>query len=611
MSEYNICLDEMDPILNADYIIKNKRKIKKQLIAERQSIQNDLEIRIAVLGGSTTRTIVEMLDLFLLSAGIKPAFWESEYNRYYEDAVFTNEDLEEFNPELIYICTSVRNIMNWPCVSDTYEDVNIKIRREVNRYKDIWESLYAKYNCIIIQNNFDLPQYRLFGNMDAYDYRGRINYVSNLNAAFNEYAATHNYLRLCDINYISATIGLETWIDSSAWYMYKYACGIKSIPYLSYNVANIIKSIYGKSKKVLVCDLDNTLWGGIIGEDGVDNIDIGQENSTAELFAEVQQYLKDKRSRGIVLAVASKNDDCVAREGFERPDSVLSTDDFAVFCANWDNKDVSIRNIAKELNLGLDSMVFIDDNPAERQLVRQSLKGLVAVPEMDNPVQYINILEKKGYFESISISEEDISRNKMYKENVNRKSLELKSTSYKDYLNSLEMIAEIADFKSIYLARITQLINKSNQFNLTTKRYSQAEIEQIYENKSDYVTLYGRLQDRFGDNGVVSVVIGQIDGEILHIKLWLMSCRVLKRHMEYAMMDRLEEICIERGIKTIIGYYYPTKKNGMVSDFYRIQGFELDSTDSDGNTQWHLNLTGSNRTKRQDVIEVVREIKEI
>ncbi|MDE5931501.1 MAG: HAD-IIIC family phosphatase, partial [Lachnospiraceae bacterium] len=326
-----------------------------------------------------------------------------------------------------------------------------------------------------------------------------------------------------------------------------------------------------------------------------------------QLYSEFQEYLKAYKELGILLTINSKNDEENALAGLNRPDSVLKPEDFLVIKANWENKDRNITAIAQELNIGTDSLVFVDDNPAERHIVEAQLPD-VKVPEIDDAAKFITTLDRAGYFEVTSLSDDDLKRNEMYKANVERRKQEAGYTDYTDYLLSLDMKAQIKSFEPVYMARISQLTNKSNQFNLTTKRCSQAEIEGFAQNPS-YITLYGKLEDKFGDNGVVSVVFGhrdEEDGALFHIDLWLMSCRVLKRDMESAMMDELVLKCREAGICRIKGYYYPTAKNGMVKEFYSVQGFQKTGGDARGNTEWEF-VIPEQYEKRNRVIRVNEE----
>lgn len=578
-------MKELEYPFDANYILSKKRKIKKQLLVAKTDF---LEKNIAILGGSTTNDIKLVLEIFLLNYGIRPHFYESEYNQYYQDAVFSNPELEEFHPDMIYVHTTNRNVTKYPLISDTEEDIEELLNLEMEKFESIWGNLKRKYGCPIIQNNFEMPFYRLMGNKEASDVHGRINYLTRLNMKFYQYAQKHDNFYICDINYISADFGLREWADPFYYYMYKYALNVNAIPYLSFNVANIIKSVLGKNKKGFVLDMDNTLWGGVIGDDGVDNIVLGQEDAVGQAYSEFQKYIKEHRQLGIILNIDSKNDYENAVSGLKHPDSEFLTEDFISFKANWESKDKNFTDIANELNLLPESLVFIDDNPAERYIVTEQLPG-VSAPEIGAVQSYIQNIDRNGFFEVTNLSADDLKRNEMYQENAKRAQLQATFTDYKEYLLSLEMKAVVKSFESVYMARIAQLTNKSNQFNLTTRRYTQAEIEDISSNR-EYITLYGKLSDKFGDNGVVSVVIGHKEGQECHIDLWIMSCRVLKRDMEYAMMDMLVKRCKEEGISQIFGYYYPTAKNGMVCAFYKSQGFQKISEDSQGNTEWIFDI---------------------
>jgi FkbH-like protein len=426
-----------------------------------------------------------------------------------------------------------------------------------------------------------------------------------LNRCFSDQARQRQNLYLNDINYLSAWFGLERWYDKLFWYSYKYAMSYEAIPFLADSVASIIKAIFGKTRKCLVLDLDNTLWGGVIGDDGLNGIQIGKETPVAEAFTEFQQYVRDLKDRGVILAVCSKNDDINAREGFTHPDSILKFEDFSAFQANWDPKHENIRTISVALNIGIDSLVFADDNPVEREIVRSQMPE-VAVPELGNSVaKYINALDKTGYFETVSLSSDDLKRSSFYADNNVRQKLQSTFANYDDFLGSLEMKAEINAFSPLYLDRITQLINKTNQFNVTTRRYTQSEIENILDNKN-YITLYGRLLDKFGDNGLISIIIGEIRASEIHLDLWLMSCRVLKRGMEEAMFDQLVAIAKSLNITNIHGYFYPTAKNAMVSGLFEQMGFINIGESDSGDTTWRFDMH-ENYNKKNSLIEVTND----
>ncbi len=577
---------------DSDYILRKKKAIRRELLA-REGITY-IDKRIAILGGSTTSDIKLILELFLLNYGIRPEFYESEYNQYYEDAVFGNPELEEFKPDLVFVHTTTRNIASYPAVTDTPEQIDALLDETMARFEQIWKSLAEKYKCTVIQNNFEQPFFRLLGNSDFTNIHGRLNFINRLNDRFCQYAQTHQNFFINDINYVSAVYGIKKWADPGDWYRYKYALSVSAIPDLAFNLARIIKAVYGRNKKAFALDMDNTLWGGIVGDDGPENIRIGHEDAESELYTEFQQYIKAHKDLGILLTVASKNDEENALAGLARPDSTLKQDDFLIIKANWDNKDINIANTAREINIGADSFVFVDDNPVERSLVGQQIPG-ISVPEVGAPETYIDVIDSNGYFEVTGISEEDIKRGGMYKANMERAKASASFDNYDEYLKSLEMKAEIKPFAPVYMARIAELTNKSNQFNLTTKRCSQAEIENFASDPS-YITLYGRLEDKFGDNGVVAVTFGHAEGDTFHIDLWLMSCRVLKRGMEFAMMDELIAEAKSRNITKIKGYYYPTAKNKMVKDFYELQGFTKINETEEGASTWELDLSKSHKS---------------
>lgn len=588
---------ELQYPFDSEFILKKSKSLKRRLLEENTA---RIKKKIAVLGGSTTHDVVRILELFLLNQGIEPEFYESEYGMYWEDAMFGNEELNAFAPDMIYIHTSLRNLRSFPEPSDSREAVEEKLAAEYGRFETMWEKLAQERQCPVIQNNFEYPYFRLMGNQDGADIHGRTYYVNEMNRRFAAYAQEHQNFFINDINYQSAVYGLDEWSAPEYWHMYKYSLCLKAIPWLAHNVANIVKSVFGKNKKSLVLDLDNTLWGGIVGDDGPENLEIGQETNMGQVFAEFQSYVKLLKDYGVMLNVASKNEEENALAGLNHPAGVLRPDDFLLIKANWEPKSLNIEQIAHQLNILPDSLVFADDNPAEREIVRQQTAGVTA-PEIGRPEDYIRVLDRGGYFEVTSLSDDDRKRNEMYQANLKREQQQASFADYADYLRSLEMTGVVRPFEPVYMGRIAQLTNKSNQFNLTTQRFTQAQIEQMAADEK-YITLYGKLADKFGDNGVVSVVIAEKNGNCAHIRLWLMSCRVLKRDMELAMLDGLAERCLAEGISTLYGYYYPTAKNNMVREFYGQLGFERISEDEAGNTGWKFSLTGYEN--KNHVIEV-------
>jgi FkbH-like protein len=564
------------PSAPADILLK-RQALKKELYKQ----PNLDSTRIAILGGSTTIEVMSMLELFLLSGGIRPTFYESGYNRYSEDVLFESPDLWDFRPDIVFIHTTWHNVLHFPELLESEVEVEKRLNREMARFESLWEKIHKELSALIIQNNFDLPQLRPLGNLEASEPYCRINFLHRLNTAFSAYARNHSRFVINDIHYLCAQVGLAAWHDRNYWYSFQMAVSPSATVVLAQNVAAIVKSVYGKTKKCLILDLDDTLWGGVIGNDGVENLILGRDHPVGEAFVDFQRYVKNLKRRGVILAVCSKNDAEIAKQGFSHPDSVLEIGDFSVFKANWNPKPDNIRAAALELNIGLDSIVFVDDNPAERAFVAGQLPE-VAVPDVGSDVsRFAEVLEHEHYFDVVNVGQDDLSRSAYYSSNVGRSAYQAEFRDYGEFLDSLEMTAEIGPFLPVYLERITQLINKTNQFNLTTRRYTSAEVETISQDPA-FVTLYGRLADKFGDNGLVSVLIGHVTHETVELDVWLMSCRVLKREMELAMFDALVEECQVRDIRKIVGVYIPSKKNGMVAGHYASLGFSrLDGASRD------------------------------
>jgi FkbH-like protein len=587
----------------ADVSVKLFLHNQKAWRREFRSRDDLIDVRVAVLAGSTANEVMDFIELLLLDQGIRPVFYLSDYDKYFEEAVLDPAKLIAFRPNIVYIHTSSHNIQGTLPLEGSDADLNAHIAAESGRFASIWSSLDEKMESMIIQNNFELPPFRLLGNFDAVSPAGRVRFINSLNDRFAHEASTRRKLFLNDLHAIAARIGCKQFHDARRWFSYKIFTTPEASLAIAKSVAAIISGIYGRSRKCLVLDLDNTLWGGIIGDDGPDKIKIGRDTALGEAYSAFQEYCLQLRNRGVLLAACSKNSEQVARQGFEHPDSILQFHHFSSFKANWEPKHENIKKIADELNIGLDSLVFVDDNPAERELVSAQLP-MVAVPDVGSEVtDFISALEEGHYFEPIGLSKEDLSRASQYESNAQRAILQSKFESYDAYLESLAMTGEIAPFKQIYLERITQLVNKTNQFNLTARRYTIAEIERIASDPA-YITLYGRLADKFGDNGLVSVIIALKNRHQLHIDLWLMSCRVLKRGMELAMLDSLVAECRQHGITEIYGYYMATGKNMLVAEHYACLGFEH-AGESDRGSLWKLRLPEKYVTRNKHIKELV------
>jgi FkbH-like protein len=562
------------------------------ILTKHAVLKNELENsgciskRIAILGESTTAQLRNNLELFLLNRGIKPTFYESDFAQGRQDVLALKQELLDFNPELIFIHSNYFNIKKWPKVADSKETVDQLANEEYQSFRIIWERIIDSIKCPIIQNNFEPPPFRTLGNLDVVHHSGRVHYIQSLNSQFAKFAQEVPNFYINDIGYQSSLLGLDKWYDFNLWYRSKYAMSFHAIATISHNVANIASSIWGTAKRCLVLDLDNTLWGGVIGEDGLAGIGLGPDTIKGEVFQDFQAYVKTLHDRGVQLAIASKNNESTAKTGFEHPHSVLKWEDFASIKANWNPKVDSIREISNEMNLRLESLVFMDDNPAEREIVLKFLPNVVTPALEKSATKYFMNIDRQGFFEATSLISEDLSRGDYYKQNLMRSNYQLNFASYLEYLLSLEMKASIEPFKTDNLTRINQLIHKTNQFNLTTLRYSSSDSETML-GADKFITASGRLIDRFGDNGIVALIVGQITGDLCEVTLNLMSCRVLNRNLEFAMLDYFFKQCKAKGIVMVRASYIESGQNQIAENLYKNAGFsEVEKVEK--TTYWEL-----------------------
>jgi len=584
--------------LDSSDILRRRRALKRELLSKGGFVSK----RIALLSGSTIGEIKNILELFLLDNGIEPAFFEGEFNRYSEELLFDNPKLRRFNPDVIYIHTGVRNIENMPSAGESEEAAGALMLAEWERIESTL--LRAKeYGCPVIANNFEYPSVRVLGNREAYDPSGKIRFVSDLNMKLADFARDNDFLFLNDINFLSGWFGLEKWADPGYYNSYKYALSPDAIPLLCLSISSIIKSIFGKNKKALMLDLDDTLWGGTIGDDGVDGIRLGAESPEGMAFLDLQHYARELRGIGVLLGVFSKNEKEAAQSGFSHPSSALTRDDFSSFFADWNHKPDNIVAAAAQLNIGSDFFVFIDDSRLERELMEQSGLG-VEVVSFDTPERLPEVLSMSGYFETSSISEDDLNRAVMYRDDAGRKAEQTHFSDYDEYLKSLEMTAFLSEFTPQRQQRITQLINKTNQFNLTTRRYTSEEISAI-QNDPGYIKVAARLKDRFGDNGIVSALIAKLNGDRAVIELFVMSCRVFMRDLELAMFDELLNRAKALGVSEIEGVFIESKKNVFVRELYLSLGFD-EICKNEGEVRFLRNIVDCNENLNFK-IEVIHE----
>jgi FkbH-like protein len=547
-----------------------KRAAQRGLTSQQQSL------RIAIVGGYTLYPLNELLDHFL-SAGGGPISYQAEllvgdYDNYTSEIVDQSSHLYDFNPEVIVFLPSHQRCQYSGRLLDAREKQEDEGKNIASQVLELCRLANSRTGAEVILANFPLP-----GRSDPGPYRARtlgsdwsFRKLVNLELGLN----APSFVHICDAEFLSARRGtLECW-DARGWFESKQPYAPDMLVDVARECAHLISSLRGGTKKVAVLDLDNTLWGGVIGDDGLNGIEIGDTSPRGEAFKAFQQYLLSLTHRGILLAVCSKNDYDKAVEPFEKhPEMVLRMKDIVAFKANWQPKSENIRQIAAELNLGLDSLVFIDDNPAEIEIVRQFVPEVETVLLSQDPSEYVGALQDARYFEPKSVTAEDLGRVDQYRQEARRQELLTAVTDMDAYLESLGMEAVIREFRTVDVPRISQLINKSNQFNLTTRRRTEAQVQAVMADPG-FFGFTVRLADRFGDHGLISVVIGRVNGDEAKVDTWLMSCRVLKRQVEELVLNELVRLARLRNCSRIRGVYLPTAKNGMVRNHYEGLGFK-------------------------------------
>jgi FkbH-like protein len=551
-------------------------------------------IRLAVLGSSTVSHLLPAIRVAALRRGIWLQTYETGYGQYLQELADAASKLHAFRPNTVLFALDTAHVMSGLSPAADAVEADAFLSGSVMRISEAWRIAREAFRCPIIQQAL-LPvlppllgsnEHRLPGSGQAMALR--------LNAELRRITLEGN-ADLLPIDSRVAVDGLHRWYDPMLWYHAKQEISPAAGPLYGDLLGRILAAQQGLSKKCLILDLDNTLWGGVIGDDGLEGIVLGNGSARGEAFAAFQRYVVDMAKRGIILAVCSKNDEEKALTPFtEHPEMILKREDIACFVANWTDKAANIRRIAQQLAIGLDSLVFVDDNPFERNLVRQELP-MVAVPELPaSPALFARCLADAGYFESLAVTVEDRQRARQYQANAAREALVASATDIPAYLRSLDMKLQWRRFDVIGLQRCVQLINKTNQFNLTTRRYSEDDIRAVMADKRA-LGLQFRLVDRFGDNGIIAIVIGRLDaGGDLLLDTWLMSCRVLGRQVEEAVLSVIVGQARRLGASQIYGEYRPTAKNTMVKDHYQRLGFTVLREGKDGASTSRLNLSSYN-----------------
>ena len=540
-------------------------------------------LRLAIVGGCSLFPLHDLLEHFMTathSGAFQAKLFLGDYDNYTPEVLEEDSPLYAFAPEVVLLIPSFQRCRYQGRLSDPVDAQREQTNQHAAQLLDLCRVLHERSRAEVLLVNYPLPAYfdpgphrgRTLGS--DWTFRKQVNLELGLRAP--------SYVHICDLEFLSARRGTLASTDERGWFESKQPCSPDLLMDLAREAAHVIAGLRQGPKKVAVLDLDNTLWGGVIGDDGLEGIVIGDTSPRAEAFKAFQQYLKTLPERGVLLAVCSKNDEDKALEPFEKhPEMVLRRSDFVSFKANWRPKSDNIREMARELNLGLDSFVFIDDNPAEIEIVRQFAPEVTGILLGSDPSLYAREVADARLFEPRAITAEDAERASLYQQEVQRQALESNFTDMDSYLESLGMKCSIAEFRPVDVPRIAQLVGRSNQFNLTTRRRTEAEVQQVMNDPACCAYTL-RLQDRFGDYGLIAVVIGRVEAEVFHVDTWLMSCRVLKRQVEEETVNEMVRLAKLRGCSRIHGVYLPTKKNGMVRDLYPRMGFTTVMDEPDG-----------------------------
>jgi FkbH-like protein len=547
------------------------------------------KIRLAILGGYSLYPLHELIEHLCEMDGFPLELWQGDYDNYISEIMEEDSELYAFAPNVVFLMPSERRCAYTGGLTDAKDLQQAEAGRVVQSLLELVRRVNEKTGAEVIATNFMLPARHDLGAFRSrtlgsdWTFRKWVNLELGLNAP--------PFLHICDLEFLAHRHGGIRARDERAWFESKQPCSPALMAELAREAAHLVASLKRAPKKVLILDLDNTVWGGVVADDGLEGIELGDTSPRGEAFKAFQKYVASLKQRGVLLAVCSKNDFAMAAEPFEKhPDMVLKMEDIVSFKANWEPKSENIRAMAPELNLGLDSFVFVDDNPAEIEIVRQFAPEVTTILLGPDPSDYVAQLADCRLFEPRSITGEDAERTGQYRSEAQRKALAASVTDMGSYLESLQMQAVISEFAPVDVPRLSQLINKSNQFNLTTHRRSEAEVIAVM-NDRNFIGYSMRLKDRFGDHGLISIVIGEKAGGTMKIDTWLMSCRVLKRQVEEEVLNELARLARLNDCQSLLGAYLPTAKNEMVRDFYGRMGFTLTS-ESETKREYELRLDG-------------------
>lgn len=550
-------------------------------------------IRLALLASSTVDHLVPAIRAAALRRRLLVQVQLGAFGQYRQELFNSESELHRARPQVVLFTLAAREALAAVPLTATPAEADTAVGRYVEELRLLWRKARESFGAGVLQQTFLNSADPVFGSYDRIAAGAPVRVLSRLNERLAAAAATDG-VALIDVARASELDGLDAWFDTTRWLQAKQEIAPQAAPAYGELVGRVLGAQRGTSRKCLVLDLDNTLWGGVIGDDGIDGIVLGEGTARGEAHLALQRYARQMRERGVILAVCSKNDPVIAEAVFrDHPEMLLKREDIAAFVANWEDKAANLQRIAAQLNIGLDSLVFVDDNPVERARIRGSLP-MVAVPELPADAgQYVRCVAGAGYFEAVAFTADDRERADQYAANAAREALQQSTESMDDFLRGLEMTVAYGPFRPVDLARVTQLINKTNQFNTTTRRHS-AESVARFAAQDGAVTLWFRLLDKCGDNGLVSVMIllpGSEPG-VLEVDTWVMSCRVFGRQLEQEAMNIAVEAAASAGARGLRAEYIPTAKNGVVADLYPRLGFRPEGQPSSdpGGTRWVMPL---------------------
>ena len=539
--------------------------------------------RLALLGDSATQFLAKAIKGYGYAEKFNFEIFEADFDQLNRQILNPGSELYQADPEFVVLYLSVEKL--WERFTATSPNDRTQFAHLIlGEIKNLWQTIAAHGKAKVIQFNFVELNDGVFGHFSTRTPASFPFQLRKLNYELMNLLPEHKHVFFADVAALSNATGYATAHDPRLYATSKVAFALEFLPAVAKAVTDIVKAISGSIKKCLILDLDNTVWGGVIGDDGMENIELG-ELGMGHAYDALQRWARELRQRGILLAICSKNEEETAKRPFrDHPDMILHLGDIAIFVANWNNKDQNIRQIQEMLNIGFDSLVFVDDNPFERNLVRELLPA-VTVPELpEDPALYVSYLRSLNLFETASSSEADSQRTKQYQEEIARTDLQKGFTNIDDYLKSLEMVSVVKAFDDFNLPRIAQLTQRSNQFNLRTVRYTEADVKGLSQS-NEFITISFSLEDKFGDHGLIAlIVLKQLPDKAAFVDTWIMSCRVLKRGMEEFTVNQMVRHARAAGIERIIGEYLPTPKNVMVKDLYPQMGF------TDANGKWELDL---------------------